>query len=230
MIFYVEDDQEIKDLILYTLRTSGFDCLGFSSGKELFEELSNTIPDLIMLDIMLPEENGLSILKKLKNNENTSSIPIIMSTAKGSEYDKVIGLELGADDYLVKPFGMMEMLARIKALLRRTKNTSKKRENLKNGKIVVDEEKHLVFIDGQILQLTLKEYDLLVLFLKNIDKVFTRDGLLEAVWGMDYLGESRTVDVHVGTLRTKLGRRSELIQTIRGVGYKMVKDYENKDI
>ena len=230
MIFYVEDDQEIKDLILYTLRTSGFDCLGFSSGKELFEELSNTIPDLIMLDIMLPEENGLSILKKLKNNENTSSIPIIMSTAKGSEYDKVIGLELGADDYLVKPFGMMEMLARIKALLRRTKNTSKKRENLKNGKIVVDEEKHLVFIDGQILQLTLKEYDLLVLFLKNIDKVFTRDGLLEAVWGMDYLGESRSVDVHVGTLRTKLGRRSELIQTIRGVGYKMVKDYENKDI
>lgn len=230
MIFYVEDDQEIKDLILYTLRTSGFDCLGFASGKELFEELSNTIPDLIMLDIMLPEEDGLSILKKLKNNENTSSIPIIMSTAKGSEYDKVIGLELGADDYLVKPFGMMEMLARIKALLRRTKNTSKERENLKNGKIIVDEVKHLVFVDGQILQLTLKEYDLLVLFLKNIDKVFTRDGLLEAVWGMDYLGESRTVDVHVGTLRTKLGRRSELIQTIRGVGYKMVKDYENKDI
>lgn len=229
MIFYVEDDFEIKNLILYTLKASGFDALGFSNSKELYEELKIERPELIMLDIMLQGDDGLTILKKLRQDKNYKDIPIIMSTAKGSEYDKVVGLESGADDYLVKPFGMMEMIARIKALLRRTKSNEEE-HLLKNGNIVVDNSRHIVFVDNNQIQLTLKEYELLCLFLKRKEHVFSREYLLEYIWGMDYLGETRTVDVHIGTLRTKLGRQGELIQTVRGVGYKMVQEDEKKNI
>ncbi len=230
MIFYVEDDQEIKNMIIYTLESSGFKSEGFSNGTELFDALKSNLPDLIMLDIMLPGDNGLEILRKLKLDVRTKNIPVIMSTAKGTEYDKVIGLEIGADDYLVKPFGLMEMAARIKALLRRTKAGLKNNGILKNGKIVLDDIRHIILLDEHFIELTLKEYELLRLFLENLDHVFTREVLLDRIWGMNYLGESRTVDVHVGTLRTKLGSQGELIETIRGVGYKMVRNYEEKNI
>lgn len=183
-----------------------------------------------MLDIMLPDEDGLSVLKRLKANPSTAKVPVIMSTAKGSEYDKVAGLEGGADDYLVKPFGMMEMVARIKALLRRSSQTSDSKTSLLNGSIVMDDDRHLVMVSGAFIQLTLKEYDLLKLFLNNLEHVFTRESLLEIIWGMDFIGDSRTIDVHVGTLRTKLGKRGNLIETVRGVGYKMRKDNEKEDI
>ncbi len=223
MIYCVEDDQEIRNLILYTLSAAGFEAKGFEDASSFFAELSNQKPDLIMLDIMLPEVDGLTILRKLKDGESTKDIPVIMATAKGSEYDKVAGLEMGADDYLVKPFGMMEMVARIKALLRRSSQKEKKQDKLNNGPISMDENRHMAFVNGEAVRLTLKEYDLLRLFLSNIDRVYTRETLLEIVWGAIFAGESRTVDVHVGTLRTKLGGAGSLIETVRGVGYKMVK-------
>ena len=173
-----------------------------------------------MLDIMLPEEDGLSILKKLKNDPRTEDIPVIMSTAKGTEYDKVIGLDLGADDYLAKPFGMMEMISRVKAVLRRA--APKKDDSvLKKGDLELDEKRHEVRVHGTPVQLTLKEYELLRIFMKNLGIVFSRDRLLSSVWGIDFVGESRTVDVHIGTLRTKLGDCGDYIETVRGVGYKM---------
>jgi len=230
IIYYVEDDQDIRELILYTLNASGFESSGFSDSASFFKELNNKKPDLIMLDIMLPGEDGLSILRKLKSGNDTKNIPVIMSTAKGTEYDKVIGLETGADDYLVKPFGMMEMVARIKALLRRTSVSSQNETKLENNQIKMDEDKHIVTVEGAVIKLTLKEYDLLKLFLMNINHVFTRESLLEKIWGMDFIGESRTVDVHIGTLRTKLGKYGSLIETIRGVGYKMVNENEEKNI
>ena len=222
MIYCVEDDDEIRNLITYTLKAAGYEALGLSNGASLWEILKDNKPDLIMLDIMLPDEDGISILKKLKNNDDTKKIPVMMETAKGTEYDKVVGLDLGADDYLTKPFGMMEMIARVKAVLRRA-NRKNGEEILTNGAITVDTRKHIASVDNELLTLTLKEYDLLALFLNNIDQVFTRDQLLEHVWGMYYVGESRTIDVHVGTLRTKLGRMGYLIETVRGVGYRMVK-------
>ena len=228
MIYYVEDDEEILSLVLYTLKASGFEAKGFNNEEEFFKELRNNKPELIMLDIMLNGSDGLNILKKLKDNNATKDIPIIMSTAKGSEYDKVIGLENGADDYLVKPFGMMEMVARIKALLRRSKNNNE--TVLINGPIKVDSDKHIAYVNNKPIQLTLKEYELLKLFISNIDKLFTRDNLLESIWGIYVVIESRTVDVHVGSLRTKLGKYGALIETIRGVGYKMVAYNEEKDI
>jgi len=229
MIYCVEDDYDVQNLILYTLRSSGFEVKGFTEGSELFKELANNKPDLIMLDIMLPNEDGLSILKKIRSNDSTKDIPVILATAKGSEYDKVFGLEAGADDYLVKPFGMMEMVARVKALLRRVGNKTK--DSIKNnGPITMDEDRHMVLVDDKVVKLTLKEYDLLRLFLNNIEHVFTRDSLLSLIWGMDFIGESRTVDVHVGTLRTKLEKAGSLIETVRGVGYKMVKNYEEENI
>jgi two-component system alkaline phosphatase synthesis response regulator PhoP len=230
MIFYVEDDQEIKELVLYTLKASGFDAKGFTNGEEFFKEANSTKPELILLDIMLPGEDGLSILKRLKSDNNLKDIPVIMATAKGSEYDKVLGLETGADDYLVKPFGMMEMVARIKALLRRSSLGNEKKTVLSNGAIIMDDDRHLVSVNGKYIQLTLKEYDLLKLFLSDVEHVFTRESLLEIIWGMDFIGESRTIDVHVGTLRTKLGKQGNLIETIRGVGYKMRKENEEENI
>lgn len=220
MIFCVEDDHSIRDLIIYTLNASGFESVGLEDANALFSALEKDTPQLIMLDIMLPGEDGISILKRLRTNAATAEIPIIMATAKGTEYDKVYGLDLGADDYLAKPFGMMEMVSRVKAVLRRTtpKNST---QILRVGKLELNMNNHTVFSEGKEIELTLKEYELLQLFMKNLNRVFTRDQLLNQIWETDYMGESRTVDVHIGTLRTKLGSYGEYIKTVRGVGYKM---------
>lgn len=229
MIFCVEDDRGIRELMTYTLNASGYEALGLKDGKELDEALKNEKPCLITLDIMLPNEDGISILKRLKNDERYHDIPIIMASAKGEEYDKVIGLDLGADDYLAKPFGMMEMVSRIKAVLRRSEVTNKKQE-LRNGPIYLNNIKHIVIVDGKEIELTLKEYELLLLFMNNIGIVFTREHLLASIWDSNFVGESRTIDVHVGTLRNKLGNCGSCIKTLRGVGYKMEAIYEEKDI
>lgn len=229
MIFCVEDDRGIRELMTYTLSASGYEALGLKDGKELDEALKNEKPCLITLDIMLPNEDGISILKRLKNDERYHDIPIIMASAKGEEYDKVIGLDLGADDYLAKPFGMMEMVSRIKAVLRRSEVTNKKQE-LRNGPIYLNNIKHIVIVDGKEIELTLKEYELLLLFMNNIGIVFTREHLLASIWDSNFVGESRTIDVHVGTLRNKLGNCGSCIKTLRGVGYKMEAIYEEKDI
>lgn len=229
MIFCVEDDRGIRELMTYTLSASGYEALGLKDGKELDEALKNEKPCLITLDIMLPNEDGISILKRLKNDERYHDIPIIMASAKGEEYDKVIGLDLGADDYLAKPFGMMEMVSRIKAVLRRSEVTNKKQE-LRNGPIYLNNIKHIVIVDGKEIELTLKEYELLLLFMNNIGIVFTREHLLASIWDSNFVGESRTIDVHVGTLRNKLGNFGSCIKTLRGVGYKMEAIYEEKDI
>ena len=229
MIFCVEDDRGIRELMTYTLNASGYEALGLKDGKELDEALKNEKPCLITLDIMLPNEDGISILKRLKNDERYHDIPIIMASAKGEEYDKVIGLDLGADDYLAKPFGMMDMVSRIKAVLRRIEVTNKKQE-LRNGPIYLNNIKHIVTVDGKEIELTLKEYELLLLFMNNIGIVFTREHLLASIWDSNFVGESRTIDVHVGTLRNKLGNCGSCIKTLRGVGYKMEAIYEEKDI
>lgn len=229
MIFCVEDDRGIRELMTYTLNASGYDALGLKDGKELDEALKNEKPCLITLDIMLPNEDGISILKRLKNDERYHDIPIIMASAKGEEYDKVIGLDLGADDYLAKPFGMMEMVSRIKAVLRRSEVTNKKQE-LRNGPIYLNNIKHIVIVDGKEIELTLKEYELLLLLMNNIGIVFTREHLLASIWDSNFVGESRTIDVHVGTLRNKLGNCGSYIKTLRGVGYKMEAIYEEKNI
>lgn len=220
MIFCVEDDQDIRDLMIYALNAAGFEAKGFTDGTEFFCALQTEKPELVMLDIMLPGDDGITILKKLRSNTATKDIPVIMATAKGTEYDKVIGLDTGADDYLAKPFGMMEMVSRVKAVLRRVtpQNTTK---SLKVGNLEINESEHTVYVCKERVTLTLKEYDLLHLFMDNLGKVFTRDKLLQLIWGCDYMGETRTVDVHIGTLRTKLGECSEYIETVRGVGYRM---------
>ena len=220
MIYCVEDDNAIRDLMLYTLGASGFQAKGFPDSTGFWQAMTEEKPELILLDIMLPGEDGITILKKLRAGASTANIPIIMATAKGSEFDKVIGLDTGADDYLVKPFGMMEMVARIKAVMRRT--APKADQVLTCGDIVLDEVRHIVTVDGKQVVLTLKEYELLKLLMENAGQVFTRDILLSRIWGQDYLGETRTVDVHIGTLRTKLAKGGEKIETVRGVGYKMV--------
>ena len=220
MIFCVEDDNAIRDLMLYTLGASGFPAKGFATSTEFWDGIREEKPDLILLDIMLPGEDGISILKKHRSAPLTADIPVILATAKGSEFDKVIGLDSGADDYLVKPFGMMEMIARIKAVLRRT--TPKAAAVLTCGDIVLDEMRHTVTVGGKLVNLTLKEYELLKLLMENAGQVFTRDILLSRIWGQDYLGEPRTVDVPIGTLRTTLAEGGERIETVRGVGYKMV--------
>ncbi len=224
MIYCVEDDQSIRELMLYTLKASGFEAQGFGSGEELMAGLSSALPELILLDIMLPGEDGVSILQRLKDSADTKEIPVIMASAKGTEYDKVMGLDLGADDYLVKPFGMMEMISRIRAVLRRSGSISPKpTDQLTNGAIRMRDADHTVWIDDTQVELTLKEYELLHLFLKEMGRVFTRDQLLNQVWGIEFAGESRTVDVHIGTLRNKLGACGDYIKTVRGVGYRMEK-------
>ena len=220
MIFCVEDDNSIRDLMVYTLNIAGFDAMGFADPASFWEAMRDTVPELIVLDIMLPGEDGISMLKKLRAAPNTAKIPVIMATAKGTEYDRVIGLDLGADDYLTKPFGMMEMVSRIRAVLRRASPKTVPTV-LRQGSILLDESRHTVEVDHHAVSLTLKEYELLRLFMENPGQVFTRDRLLAAVWGGEYYGETRTVDVHVGTLRTKLGAAGELLQTVRGVGYKL---------
>lgn len=220
MIYCVEDDNAIRDLMLYTLGASGFQAKGFPDSTLFWQAMTEEKPELILLDIMLPGEDGITVLKRLRAASATANIPVIMATAKGSEFDKVIGLDTGADDYLVKPFGMMEMVARIKAVMRRT--APKTDQVLTCGDIVLDETRHIVTVDGKQVVLTLKEYELLKLLMENAGQVFTRDILLSRIWGQDYLGETRTVDVHIGTLRTKLAKGGEKIETVRGVGYKMV--------
>ena len=220
MIFCVEDDSSIRDLMIYTLNTAGFEAEGFAEGESMFEALMTKKPQLIMLDIMLPGEDGITILKKLRANPKTSHVPIIMATAKGTEYDKVIGLDMGADDYLTKPFGMMEMISRIKAVLRRPA-PAEESKTLCIGDLALDMSQHIVTVLGKRVQLTLKEYELLRLFMENPGRAYTRDQLLSKIWGSDYIGETRTVDVHIGTLRTKLGSCGDYIETVRGVGYRM---------
>ncbi len=221
MIYCVEDDNDIRELMIYTLKASGFDAKGFENSESFWIAMKEQMPDLVILDIMLPGTDGLTILSKLRSSPITAAIPVIMATAKGSEYDKVIGLDSGADHYLVKPFGMMEMISRIKAVLRRTR--SDHAVILTCGKISLNENKHLVSVNGKNVSLTLKEYDLLKLFMENRGQVFTRDRILSCVWGMEFVGETRTVDVHIGTLRTKLQEEGVWIQTVRGVGYIMDK-------
>lgn len=220
MIYCVEDDGSIRDLMIYTLSSAGFEARGFDCAGSLFDAVQTEKPQLIMLDIMLPGEDGISILKKLRMQPATKEIPVIMATAKGTEYDKVTGLDLGADDYLAKPFGMMEMISRVKAVLRRT-SPVEELKMLKTGNLVLNLETYIVFVDKERIQLTLKEYKLLRTFMENPGRVFTRDQLLEMIWGTSYIGETRTVDVHIGTLRTKLGVCGSYIETVRGVGYRM---------
>lgn len=220
MIFCVEDDTSSRELMIYTLNSAGFDAKGFPECSEFWKAMETKKPDLIMLDIMLPGEDGIEILKKLRSKTSTKDIPVVMATAKGTEYDKVLGLDSGADDYLVKPFGMMEMVSHIKAVLRRT--APKNNETvLSTGNLSVNLNEHTVTVNGERIVLTYKEFELLRLFMENPGRVFSRDMLLEKVWGAEYYGETRTVDVHIGTLRTKLGECGDYIETVRGVGYRM---------
>ncbi len=222
MIYLVEDDKGIRDLMVYTLNASGLEAKGFTSADEFYTALKNNIPSLVLLDIMLPGEDGITILKKLRANKLTENIPVIMASAKGTEYDKVIGLDLGADDYLAKPFGMMEMVSRVKAVLRRSNinNKTAKSSVLSVGAVKIDLGRHEVSVNEEPIELTFKEFELLKLFMQNPSLVFSRENLLLSVWGDDFLGETRTVDVHIGTLRTKLKEAGDYIKTIRGVGYK----------
>lgn len=222
MIYCVEDDSSIRELVAYTLESTGFHARGFEDGKMFEEALAQEVPELVLLDIMLPGEDGMQILKKLKSSSKTKDIPVIMVTAKGAEYDKVIGLDAGADDYVTKPFGMMELVSRIKAVLRRSQKKDGSEEKiLSYGEIQMNTGKHEVTAGGEVVQLTLKEYELLKRLIKNPNMVLTRDQLLEDIWGYDFDGETRTVDVHVRTLRQKLGSCGECIETVRGVGYRM---------
>lgn len=220
MIWCVEDDASIRDIELYTLRSVGFETKGFADAFSFFDALKKEKPELILLDVMLPEMDGVEVLKRLKASSETKDIPVIMATAKGMEYDKIQSLDLGADDYLVKPFGMMEMVSRIKAVLRRCRPASVQ-HLLKNGGLVVNLDEHTVTADGERIQLTYKEYEILKLFLSHPRVVFTREQLFSEVWGSDYVGETRTVDMHIRTLRQKLGRYGEMIETVRNVGYRM---------
>ena len=222
MIFCVEDDSNIRELVVYTLETTGFQARGFEEGKSFLEALALETPDLILMDIMLPGEDGISLLKRLKNSSKTRDIPVIMVTAKGAEYDKVKGLDLGADDYVTKPFGMKELVSRIKAVLRRSGAAKKKAEDIiVSGSLEINTKKHEVKADGEVVGLTLKEYELLKRLMENPNIVMTRDSLLEEIWGYDFDGETRTVDVHIRTLRQKLGKCGERVETVRGVGYRI---------
>lgn len=219
MIYLLEDDENIKKFVVYALKQTGMEAEGFSLPSDFKKAVENCVPELVLLDIMLPEEDGISVLSWLRSRSETSRIPVIMLTAKISEYDKVLGLDSGADDYIAKPFSTMELISRIKALLRRTR-TGEEYYNI-NG-LYVNPSKHIVTVCGEAVILTLKEFELLCLMLKNHGVVLTRDRLLEEIWGYDYDGENRTVDVHIKTLRTKLGSCGELIETVRGFGYKIV--------
>lgn len=220
MIFCVEDDSAIRELMIYALEASGFEAKGFTDGTALFAALKTQNPQLILLDIMLPGEDGISILKRLRSGAATADIPVIMATAKSTEYDKVTGLDTGADDYLAKPFGMMEMISRVRAVLRRS-GRGEKQTVVNIGMLTLNAASHTVTMSGEEIQLTLKEFELLKLFMENPGIVFTREHLLQSVWGGDFLGETRTVDVHIGTLRAKLGGCGDYIETVRGVGYRM---------
>ncbi len=220
MVWCVEDDTRVREMELYTLQMADFETRGFVDGEAFFEALKTERPELILLDIMLPGMDGVEILQRLRSEADTRRIPVIMTTAKSLEYDKVQSLDMGADDYLVKPFGMMEMVSHIKAVLRRCQ-PEQIRHVMKAGGLVMNLDEHIVAVDGVRAQLTYKEFELLRIFLKNPGMAFTRSQLFAEVWGDEYIGESRTVDMHIRTLRQKLGRYGNMIETIRNVGYRM---------
>lgn len=221
-IYYIEDDLNIRELVIYALKSSGFQAAGFENAKEFYKGLNSIVPDMVLLDVMLPDEDGIQVLKKLKKDADLKKIPVIMLTAKSSEYDKVVGLDLGADDYITKPFGVMELVSRVKAVLRRSQKADKSDVAESDG-IALDRRRHLVTVDGQAVELTHKEFELLDYLMCNKGIVLTREQLLDTVWNTDYEGESRTVDVHIGSLRQKLGEKGQMIVTVRGVGYKLGK-------
>ena len=223
MIYCVEDDAAIRDIEVYALRSTGFEAEGLENGEQLFAAIKKRVPELIILDVMLPGEDGLEILRRIRFSAVTRSVPVIMATARGEEYDKITGPDSGADDYLVKPFGMMEMVSRVRAVLRRSGGGDPSRDTgrLTLGPLTLDPESHTVTVDGENVTLTLKEFELLRTMMARPGVVFTRDRLLSEVWGTDYDGETRTVDVHIRTLRQKLGDAGAMIGTVRGVGYRM---------
>lgn len=223
MIYCVEDEASIRELVVYTLHATGYEAQGFADGKAFWAALEQELPELILLDIMLPGEDGLQILKRIRTNSRTADLPVIMVTAKGTEFDKVIGLDSGADDYIAKPFGMMELVSRVKALLRRTQKTSAA-ATLACGNLVLNHDMHRVMADGQEVVLTYKEFELLEYLLENRGIVLTRDKILDRVWGIAAEVETRTLDVHIRSLRHKLGASGDLIETVRGVGYRIGED------
>ncbi len=219
MIYLVEDDDSIRELVIYTLRSTGMEAQGFALPSAFWNAMASQKPELVLLDIMLPEEDGLEILKKIRSDKATRELPVIMLTAKGTEYDQVVGLDCGADDYVPKPFGMMALVARIKAVMRRTEKPAEEKI-LCLGDLTVNPTRHVVQVAGETVNLTLKEFELLCLLLENPGVVFTRDQLLNQIWGYSFDGESRTVDVHVRHLRQKLGECGKYIETVRGIGYR----------
>ncbi|MDY2818774.1 MAG: response regulator transcription factor [Hominisplanchenecus sp.] len=222
VIYYVEDDDSIRELVVYALQTSGFQVMGFENAALFYRQMKVQLPDLILLDIMLPDEDGVSVLKHLRKERDTMLIPVIMMTAKSSEYDKVLGLDSGADDYITKPFGVMELISRVKAVIRRSSRTSENTgEAMSIGDLTLDEQKHEVYVKGEPVNLTFKEFELLCYLMKNRDFVLSRDKILNTIWNYEYEGESRTVDVHIGSLRQKLGSCGDMIKTVRGIGYKI---------
>ncbi len=222
MIYLLEDDATIQNFVLYTLQNTGYEAEGFERPSDFWNRIEKKLPDLLLLDIMLPEEDGIEILKKLRADKRTQKLPIILLTAKSTEYDKVIGLDSGADDYVAKPFSMMELMSRIKALLRRSEMIIEKEDSFTIGPLYVSLSKHVVKVhEEEVATLTYKEFELLSLLLQNQETVFSRDQILQSIWGYDFDGESRTVDVHVRTLRQKLGDAGSLIETVRGFGYKL---------
>mgnify|MGYP000001039657 FL=1 len=222
LVFIVEDDNDIRQIEAYALKCGGFEIEEFEDAKALYERLEKKAPDLFLLDVMLPDEDGLEIVKKLRAMPQTKHLPVMMVTAKTTELDKVRGLDIGADDYMTKPFGIMELLSRVKALLRRSAGAQTKR--LEVGNLVLDDERHLVTVKGENCELTFKEYELLKLLMANCGMVLTREVIMERVWGTDFEGESRTLDMHIKTLRQKLGEEGSMIRTVRNVGYLLEKE------
>ncbi len=222
LIYVVEDDKNIQEIETFALAGSGYQTEGFDNATQFFEALEKGLPDLIILDVMLPDKDGISIVKKLREREDTAMIPVLMVTAKTSEIDKVKGLDSGADDYMTKPFGVMELISRVKALLRRSNASEKAKDKILTlGRITLDSEKHLVTVNGNVCELTYKEYQLLKLLMNNAGIVTTRQVILDRVWGTDFEGESRTLDMHIKTLRQKLKEEGSMIKTVRNVGYIM---------
>ena len=224
MIYLVEDDDSIRELVLYTLHTTGFEAEGFRNAADFWQALEKELPQLVLLDIMLPDEDGLHILKRLRAGAETADLPVMMLTAKSSEYDRVVGLDSGADDYMPKPFGMMELVSRVRALLRRAAKPATEDKLFTAGSLAVDVKRRAVTVDGEPVILTYKEFELLCYLLENRGVVLSRDQILTKIWDYNYSGETRTVDVHIRTLRQKLGDAGALIETVRGVGYRMAQD------
>ncbi len=221
MIYLLEDDGAIRELVTYSLEKTGNEIRAFATPREFWRAVEEVTPDLVLLDVMLPDEDGLSVLSKLRRSERTRGIPVIMLTAKGTEFDKVMAFDAGADDYVTKPFGVMELIARIKAVMRRVGNASSEQRSYSHGELSLSVERHEVLASGAPISLTYKEFELLALLFENLGTVLTRDRILREVWGYEFDGENRTVDVHIRTLRQKLGTAGDVIETVRGVGYKI---------